>query len=406
MGLIVLAASARGAQTGGRSPFFQSALFGFGAHGFGHLALTALHRGYTPGVATAPTVVIPYSLWAWRELGRAGVRRDGSRACGGADDPGGAGGGARRRAADHPVAENRLISSECGVKFPAAHSDEGDSVAAPVDPSNVEQLRAWDGNQGDLWTARAERFDEGVAGYQRKLLDAAEIDRASKVLDIGCGSGQTARDAARRAADGSVLGVDLSSRMIELARELAAREELSNVAFEQVDAQVHDFPEAHFDVAVSRHGVMFFGDPLAAFRNIARAVRPGGRLALLTWQPVERIEWIVAFRTLLTGEVPKPPSSGPNPWSLSDPDVVRELLTAAGFTDVQLTGLAEPMYFGRDVDDACDFVTDQHASLLDDLTADEKARAIADLRANLAEHQTERGVYYDSAAWLVEARRS
>lgn len=83
MGLIVLAASARGAQTGGRSPFFQSALFGFGAHGFGHLALTALHRGYTPGVATAPTVVIPYSLWAWRELGRAGVRRDGSRACGG-----------------------------------------------------------------------------------------------------------------------------------------------------------------------------------------------------------------------------------------------------------------------------------------------------------------------------------
>ncbi|MER7079561.1 Protein of unknown function with HXXEE motif-containing protein [Saccharopolyspora kobensis] len=79
MGLVVLAASVRGARTGGRSPFFQSALFGFGAHGVGHLAATALHGGYTPGVATAPTVVIPYSLWAWRELGRAGVRRDDSR---------------------------------------------------------------------------------------------------------------------------------------------------------------------------------------------------------------------------------------------------------------------------------------------------------------------------------------
>ncbi|QUH00453.1 HXXEE domain-containing protein [Saccharopolyspora erythraea] len=79
MGAVILAASARGARTGGRSPFFQSALFGFGVHGVGHLALTALHRGYTPGVATAPTIVLPYSLWAWRRLGRAGVRRDDTR---------------------------------------------------------------------------------------------------------------------------------------------------------------------------------------------------------------------------------------------------------------------------------------------------------------------------------------
>ncbi|MER5388344.1 class I SAM-dependent methyltransferase [Saccharopolyspora sp. NPDC002686] len=281
------------------------------------------------------------------------------------------------------------------------------SDSTAVDPSNVDQLRAWDGNQGEFWTSRADRFNEGVAGYQDRFLDAAEIDRASTVLDIGCGSGQTTRDAARRAVDGSVLGVDLSSSMIELARRLAARDELSNVAFEQVDAQVHDFPEQHFDVAISRHGVMFFGDPLAAFRNIARAVRPGGRLALLTWQPVERIEWMIAFRTLLAAgrELPLPPSTGPSPFSLSDPDAVRELLSAAGFDDVQLHDLAEPMYFGRDVDDACDFIAEQHAWLLADLDADDKSRAIADLRADLADHQTERGVLYDSAAWLVEARR-
>ncbi|MER7010721.1 methyltransferase domain-containing protein [Saccharopolyspora sp. NPDC000359] len=278
-------------------------------------------------------------------------------------------------------------------------------MAAPVDPSNVEQLRAWDGDQGGFWAARAKRFDEGVARYHGRFLDAAAIDRAAEVLDIGCGSGQTSRDAARRAVDGSVLGVDLSSQMIELARQLAAREELSNVAFEQVDAQVHDFGEQRFDVAVSRHGAMFFGDPLAAFGNIARAVRPGGRLVLLTWQPVERIEWVVAFRTLLTGEPPKPPASGPNPWSLSEPDVVRELLTAAGFSDVQLHGLTEPMYFGRDVDDACDFVTEQHAGLLTALPEEERDRAVAELRADLAEHQTADGVFYDSAAWLVEARR-
>ncbi|RKT83495.1 Ubiquinone/menaquinone biosynthesis C-methylase UbiE [Saccharopolyspora antimicrobica] len=280
-------------------------------------------------------------------------------------------------------------------------------MATPVDPSNVDQLRAWDGNQGDFWTSRADRFNEGVAAYQDDLLDAARIDRAAKVLDIGCGSGQTTRDVARRAVDGSVLGVDLSSSMIELARGLAAREELSNVAFEQVDAQVHDFPEAHFDVAISRHGVMFFGDPVAAFANIARAVRPGGRLALLTWQPAERIEWMIKFRTLLAAgrDLPLPPSTGPSPLSLSEPDVVRELLSTTGFDDVRLHDLAEPMYFGRDVDDACDFIAEQHAWLLADLAEDEKARAIADLREDLAEHQTERGVLYDSAAWLIEARR-
>lgn len=80
MGLIILTASARGAETGGESPLFQSALVGFGAHGAGHLALSAAYRGYTPGVLTAPTVVIPYSLWAWRELGKAGVRRNAARA--------------------------------------------------------------------------------------------------------------------------------------------------------------------------------------------------------------------------------------------------------------------------------------------------------------------------------------
>lgn len=274
-----------------------------------------------------------------------------------------------------------------------------------ADPSNVEQLNAWDGDQGDFWTSRADRFNEGVAGYRDAFLDAAGIDRGSKVLDIGCGSGQATRDAARRAVGGSVLGVDLSSSMIELARRLAAREELPNAVFEQVDAQVHDFPEEHFDVAISRHGAMFFGDPLAAFRNIARALRPGGRLTLLTWQPAERIEWMTKFRALLAGgrELPKP--TGPGPLSLSEPEVVRELLSTSGFDDVRLHDLAEPMYFGRDVDDACDFITEQHAWLLADLGAEERARAVADLRADLAGHQTERGVLYGSAAWLIEARR-
>jgi SAM-dependent methyltransferase len=283
-----------------------------------------------------------------------------------------------------------------------------DSTAVRIDPSNVEQWGAWDGDQGAFWTARADRFNEGVARYHDRFLAAAAIDASANVLDIGCGSGQTTRDAARCATAGSVLGVDLSSHMLKLARELAEREHVANVTFDQADAQVHPFPDECFDIAISRHGAMFFGDALAAFTNIARAMRPGGRLVLLSWQPLRCNEWLSAFRAAFAAgrELPTPSPDAPGPFSLSDPGHVRGLLTSAGFVDVRLQGLSEPMYFGRDVDDACRFITGNFGAMINDLDADTRARALDSLRTSLADHQADRGVYYDSAAWLVEARRS
>ena len=279
-----------------------------------------------------------------------------------------------------------------------------ENTAPTVDPSNVDQLRAWDGEQGDFWASRADRIDEGVAGYHDRLLDAAEIEPTSRVLDIGCGAGKTTRDAARRATAGTALGVDLSSAMIDLARRTAAREQVPNAEFLHADAQVHPFPARHFDVAISRHGVMFFGDTRAAFANIARALRPGARLALLTWQPLDRNDWLKSFRTALAAgrDLPAPPpTSGP----FSDPDRTRPLIESTGFTDVRIDGLTEPMHFGRDADDALRFVTGQFGGMLADLTPDARARALADLRADLVDHETDQGVRYDSATWLIRARR-
>jgi SAM-dependent methyltransferase len=219
------------------------------------------------------------------------------------------------------------------------------------------------------------------------------------VLDVGCGNGRTTLDIAH--AGGVALGVDLSSRMIELARARAAREGVA-VTFEQADAQVHPFPEAHFDVVVSRHGVMFFGDPPAAFANLAHAMRPGGRLVLLSWQP--RQPWGTAFGTALSGREPAP--AAPRPGDLRDPDQTRELLSGAGFTDVRMRDERAPMYFGADVDDAFRFLSGQFATTLDGLPAADRTRALDALRATLADHAGEDGVRYDSAAWLIEARRT
>lgn len=274
-----------------------------------------------------------------------------------------------------------------------------------VDPSNAEQARAWDGNEGAYWAVNARRFDEAVASYHRPFLDAAGIAAAERVLDIGCGTGQTTRDAARLASSGRALGVDLSAQMITLARQIAEAEGVANVQFEQADAQVYPFEAAAFDVAISRTGAMFFGDPLAAFRNIAQALCPGGRLTLLAWQALPRNEWIWELTTALAAgrELPAPPPEAPGPFSLADPARVRGTLTAAGFVEIQLQNLSAPMYFGPNAEDAYSFVLGLMSWMLEGLDEAGHGRALGALRATLAAHDTGHGVAYDSAAWIITA---
>src|SRR5213078_2579136 len=146
-----------------------------------------------------------------------------------------------------------------------------------ADPSNAGQVGAWDGSEGAFWTAQARRFDETLANCHGPFLAAAAVRERDRVLDVGCGTGQATRDVARVAVNGSALGIDLSSQMIALARRTAAAEGLDNVQFRHADAQIHPFESADFDVVISRMGSMFFGDPVAAFTNLNRVLRPGGR---------------------------------------------------------------------------------------------------------------------------------
>lgn len=179
-----------------------------------------------------------------------------------------------------------------------------------TDPSNAGQLRAWDGDEGAYWAANADHFDRAVAAYHDRLLAAADVQAADQVLDVGCGTGQTTRHAARAAVSGSALGVDLSSQMLDLARSRAAQDGVANARFEQADAQIYPFQPATFDVAISRTGAMFFGDLTAAFTNIARALRRGGRLVLLTWQGPGGNEWIRELSTAMAAgrDLPDPPT--------------------------------------------------------------------------------------------------
>jgi SAM-dependent methyltransferase len=258
--------------------------------------------------------------------------------------------------------------------------------------------------------------DPGPAGYDAELQRHNEVLRRAcgiqlrdHVLDIGCGAGQTTRQAARTARAGSALGVDVSAAAIERARALGRADDLRNVTFERADAQVCRFPPEHFDVAVSRFGTMFFDDPAAAFANIRRALRPAGRLVVMVWQAGERNEWNTVLRQSL-GAAAQPAGrqpAGPDPFSLAGPLAVTQLLEAAGFADAAFADVREPVYYGPDVAAALGWVrgfscTSEVLSRLDPAAA---ARAAGRLREALAAHAGGDGVWFSSRAWIVTARR-
>jgi len=275
----------------------------------------------------------------------------------------------------------------------------------PVDPANAEQLNAWDGDEGAYWAQHAERFDRAIAGHDGPFMAAAGLAPTDRVLDVGCGNGQNTRDAARLAPSGSALGVDLSASMLEHARGAAEAEGVTNASFLQADAQIHAFEPASFDVEICRTSAMFFADHVAALANIGRALRPGGRLVLLTWQPLAGNEWLEAIATALAaGRPPQIPPPGVGPFSLSEPDRIRAVLDEAGFVDVKLEGNEAPMWFGDDAADASQFILGLMGWMLDGLDDDGCAVARNALQAVTANHETADGVTFASATWIITAR--
>ncbi|MFF5979002.1 class I SAM-dependent methyltransferase [Streptomyces olindensis] len=273
--------------------------------------------------------------------------------------------------------------------------------------ANRQQAEAWNDWEGVLWAQQPERYDGMMGAFNAPLFAAAGIAPRDRVLDVGCGTGQTTRLAARLACEGSVVGIDLSAPMLERARRDAAAEGLDNVTFEQGDAQVHPFPDRGFDVLISRGGVMFFTDHIAAFTHLRDALVPAGRLAFLGPQPAGPDSAYARATAALSPFLREASPASRGMASLLDPARIRHVLAAGGFTDIDVAPFEAPMTLGADAGDAADFIFSMGPTRhnLRDADPATVARVRAEVRDALTEFESADGVRIPGGVWIVTATR-
>lgn len=272
---------------------------------------------------------------------------------------------------------------------------------------NAEEWQDWNGASGREFVEQRERFERMLGPLKARLLPAARIQDGDSVLDVGCGCGDMTILAARAAGGGRALGADFSRIQIAEARRLAAAGGVANVRFEVADAQVHPFGAGAFDVLLSSFGVMFFDDPAAAFANLRKALRRGGRLAVLCWRtreenPAFTTGFAEAAAVLGLRGRPGPPAA----LSLASPGRVGALLSGAGFGGIECAPADEPMLIGRDIDDVLGYerASPGASEVLAGLSPAQAAELTGQVRARLAPYASPEGVIMPGAAWLVTAR--
>jgi SAM-dependent methyltransferase len=279
---------------------------------------------------------------------------------------------------------------------------------------NAQQIEHWNQIAGPKWVALQQFIDAQIRPHGEAAMQRAKLQAGDQVLDVGCGCGSTSLELARRVgADGSVMGIDISSVMLERARATARERGVANVDFVNADAQTHRFEPASRDVLFSRFGVMFFAQPEQAFANLATALRSGGRLAFVCWQAMSENPWVLVPLMAALQHIPPPsppPAGAPGPFALADAARVQRILSQAGFQDVQVEALNQPMNIGQgyDLDQTIDLMMQMGpmAMVLRDAEPQLLQRVKASVRQAVLPYSVGDHLQLGAAAWVVSARRA
>jgi len=271
-----------------------------------------------------------------------------------------------------------------------------------MNTTNQEQIDYWDKRAGPTWVDMQEHLDALLEPLSAAGLRAAAVLPGERVLDVGCGCGDTTIALQGQGAD--VLGVDVSGPMLEQAR----RRDRS-IQYRQADAATTDFGGA-FDLVFSRFGVMFFSDPVAAFRNLHRALKSTGRLLFVCWQPAGANPWMSTAGRAIAPFLPAPDGSvnprAPGPFAFADKDYVTDILQTAGFSNISITSHTATLRVADSLAEAVAFQTriGPAARVMSELEGDQRTAALAAVEEAFRPLDQGNGLHMDSAVWLVSAR--
>jgi len=206
--------------------------------------------------------------------------------------------------------------------------------------ANAAQREYWNDRAGRTWAEFHTQLDRQIEPLGLAAIAALAPVAGERILDIGCGAGQTSLELARRVGPaGTLVGVDISDLLLAVARQRPLPARAAAIQFRLLDAQTADLGRAAFDAAYSRFGVMFFSDPVAAFANIRRALKPTGRLCFACWRPLQDNPWMqepLAAVVALLPPIPAADPLAPGPFAFADPARIRGILLAAGYAEPQI----------------------------------------------------------------------
>jgi ubiquinone/menaquinone biosynthesis C-methylase UbiE len=284
-----------------------------------------------------------------------------------------------------------------------------------ADTDNAIPIEAWNTVLFDKFCRFRDTLTTGLSNHGDEALRQLSLPKGARVLDVGCGYGDTTQHIARQVGpSGEAVGVDCAANFIDVARREAKEADIANATFLVADVQTDDL-QGPYDYAFSRFGTMFFNMPVGALRNIRRALKPGAGLTMVVWRRREDNAWAhkpeLVVRELVpvvSHEETDQVHCGPGPFSMAGPDMVSDMLRSAGFVRIGFQRYDADVRIGRTLDNAIEFAMALGpAGEIMRLAGDEGIRrndeVVAALRDALAPHKRADGVWMPSSSWFVSA---
>ena len=277
---------------------------------------------------------------------------------------------------------------------------------------NQEQKEFWNEKKGEIWVSLESKIDKMLGPLGDQAIKILKPKVGEKILDIGCGTGSTSQTLSKLVGEsGIITGIDISKPILNFAQKQKENKKIKNINFIQADAQNHQFSDLNFDAVFSRFGIMFFEDPISAFKNIKKSLSCNGRLTFVCWSKREDNDWINLSSNVASQFLELPPKANPKepgPFAFEDYFYIEEILTKSGWKNIKIKAYKQNIVIGKTLDYAADFLSRMGPMSVPFENANEqtKEKVISALKECYSQYFTAKGVEFHFSSWIVSALNS